>query len=174
MPLHHDYPITFSRRSDTTENHGSISGNGCFPEWAECVTSRRRYLGRKIQHGFSNHTRFAQRHLFAPSELAFPSVWFVRLTEIVSGLDNSPGPPGTGKTRTLVALLNVIHVLEYQVYYESFLRYVHPLTSFRSCSGFADLRVTHGNTGRFKCRCQTPGAIPRQLIITMETLIDWT
>mmetsp|Transcript_9542 Transcript_9542/g.28816 ORF Transcript_9542/g.28816 Transcript_9542/m.28816 type:complete len:400 (-) Transcript_9542:836-2035(-) len=32
------------------------------------------------------------------------------------------GPPGTGKTRTLVALLNVVHMTEYQLYYESFLR----------------------------------------------------
>lgn len=31
------------------------------------------------------------------------------------------GPPGTGKTRTLIALLNVIHMTQYQKYYEGLL-----------------------------------------------------
>ncbi len=29
------------------------------------------------------------------------------------------GPPGTGKTRTLIALLNVVHISQYQEYYET-------------------------------------------------------
>lgn len=31
------------------------------------------------------------------------------------------GPPGTGKTKTLIGLLNVIHMVQYQKYYESIL-----------------------------------------------------
>lgn len=37
------------------------------------------------------------------------------------GLAVIQGPPGTGKTRTLIALLNVIHMTQYQKYYEGLL-----------------------------------------------------
>lgn len=38
-----------------------------------------------------------------------------------NGFSIVQGPPGTGKTRTLISLLNVIHMTEYQRYYESIL-----------------------------------------------------
>lgn len=38
-----------------------------------------------------------------------------------NGFSIIQGPPGTGKTRTLISLLNVIHMTEYQKYYESIL-----------------------------------------------------
>ncbi len=37
------------------------------------------------------------------------------------------GPPGTGKTRTLIALLNVIHMTQYQEYYEALLASLEPV-----------------------------------------------
>lgn len=37
------------------------------------------------------------------------------------------GPPGTGKTRTLIGLLNVIHMTQYQEYYESLLAQIDPM-----------------------------------------------
>ena len=37
------------------------------------------------------------------------------------------GPPGTGKTRTLIGLLNVIHMTQYQQYYEALLKQIDPL-----------------------------------------------
>lgn len=37
------------------------------------------------------------------------------------------GPPGTGKTRTLISLLNVIHMTQYQEYYESLLASFEPM-----------------------------------------------
>ncbi|PXF47631.1 Helicase SEN1 [Gracilariopsis chorda] len=38
-----------------------------------------------------------------------------------SGFSVIQGPPGTGKTRTLIGLLNVVHMTQYQKYYEGLL-----------------------------------------------------
>lgn len=38
-----------------------------------------------------------------------------------SGFSVIQGPPGTGKTRTLISLLNVVHMTQYQKYYEGLL-----------------------------------------------------
>lgn len=44
-----------------------------------------------------------------------------------SGFSVIQGPPGTGKTRTLISLLNVIHIAQYQQYYEGLLATFDPL-----------------------------------------------
>jgi DNA polymerase III delta prime subunit len=36
------------------------------------------------------------------------------------------GPPGTGKTKTILALLNVLHISKYQEYYDAYLRALAP------------------------------------------------
>ena len=46
-----------------------------------------------------------------------------------NGFSVVQGPPGTGKTRTLISLLNVIHMTQYQEYYEGL------LASFASMHG---------------------------------------
>lgn len=46
-----------------------------------------------------------------------------------NGFSVIQGPPGTGKTRTLISLLNVIHMTQYQEYYEGL------LASFASLHG---------------------------------------
>lgn len=42
----------------------------------------------------------------------------LRGSTTVGGFTVIQGPPGTGKTRTLIALLNVVHMSQYQEYYE--------------------------------------------------------
>mmetsp|Transcript_7157 Transcript_7157/g.31626 ORF Transcript_7157/g.31626 Transcript_7157/m.31626 type:complete len:1093 (+) Transcript_7157:684-3962(+) len=80
------------------------------------------------------------------------------------------GPPGTGKTRTLVALLNVIHVLEYQVYYESFLRSIQvPLSDSRSDSAAAHHH--NGNPNRLDIN-QNPGSLKSMLASLGKTLAE--
>lgn len=44
-----------------------------------------------------------------------------------NGFSVIQGPPGTGKTRTLISLLNVIHMTQYQEYYENLLASFAPV-----------------------------------------------
>lgn len=44
-----------------------------------------------------------------------------------NGFSIIQGPPGTGKTRTLISMLNVIHMTQYQEYYESLLSSFEPI-----------------------------------------------
>lgn len=44
-----------------------------------------------------------------------------------TGFSVIQGPPGTGKTRTLIALLNVIHMTQYHEYYEDLLASLDPI-----------------------------------------------
>lgn len=46
-----------------------------------------------------------------------------------NGFSIIKGPPGTGKTRTLLTLLNVTHMTQYQRYYEGLLATLSPLQS---------------------------------------------
>ncbi|KAJ8904289.1 hypothetical protein NDN08_000812 [Rhodosorus marinus] len=80
------------------------------------------------------------------------------------------GPPGTGKTRTLVALLNVIHVLEYQAYYESFLRSIQvPLSDSRSDSSSGQRH--NGNATRLDMD-QNSGSLKSMLASLGKTLAE--
>eukprot|EP00172_Hildenbrandia_rubra_P002981 Plantae.Rhodophyta-Hildenbrandia_rubra.ctg4294.p1 GENE.Plantae.Rhodophyta-Hildenbrandia_rubra.ctg4294~~Plantae.Rhodophyta-Hildenbrandia_rubra.ctg4294.p1 ORF type:complete len:1513 (-),score=241.36 Plantae.Rhodophyta-Hildenbrandia_rubra.ctg4294:10033-13911(-) len=47
-------------------------------------------------------------------------------TANAQGFNIIQGPPGTGKTRTLIALLNVMHMTQYQSYYEGLLASLEP------------------------------------------------
>lgn len=65
-----------------------------------------------------------------------------------NGFSVIQGPPGTGKTRTLISLLNVIHMTQYQEYYEGLLASfasmhgtrAQPSTDFKDDSSAAEAR----------------------------------
>lgn len=70
---------------------------------------------QQLEHSFT--AVIAEKHCLNPSQAQA----ILHGSTCDKGFAVIQGPPGTGKTRTLIALLNVIHMTQYQKYYEGLL-----------------------------------------------------